>query len=560
MAHDRRLARGVVVKTSACPTASPGNEAPPAFKPWTQPITRATPAAPTEVDVVVAGGGINGVGIARDLAGRGYSVALAEGADLAAHTSSSSTKLIHGGLRYLEHGALGLVRKSLLEREVLLRSAPHIMWPMRFMMPVSPTGRPAWMIRAGLFLYDQLAPRDVLPGCVAVDLSNEAAGQDLLPIFRKAFIYSDGWVDDARLVVVAALDAQSKGAWIGSRTAVHRAQRQSAGWAITLRGPGGEQYIRSRMLVNATGPWARRFLDGVVSDVPMSAGQQLRLVKGSHIVVRRCWSHEHALILQSSDRRVIFVIPYEQDFTLIGTTDIEVGPAILNSNHPAQAEDSEVDYLCCEVNRYLARPLTRADVVWSYAGVRPLLDDARGNPSSVTRDYRLEVDGGSAPMLSVWGGKLTTFRRLAEEAGDIAGQLLGEQRAAWTRGAVLPGGDLGTWLGDQLSGHPSQDFEAFVHLAIKRYQFLPSAVVRRMARAYGTRIELVVGDSQSRADMGDEVAPGLYERELHYLQMHEWAGTADDVLWRRSKMGLHYCAQERERVRAWWSQRFKTPD
>jgi len=348
----------------------------------------ATAPEPLSCDVLVVGGGINGAGIARDLAGRGWRVVLTEQDDLAAHTSSSSTKLIHGGLRYLEYREFSLVRKALQEREVLLKSAPHIMWPLRFVMPHDPSTRPAWLIRLGLFLYDHLARREVLPGSNGVDLRTDPVGAPLKPQFTHGFVYSDGWVDDARLVVLNAIDARDHGAQLYTRTRCTAAQRSASGWTATLQSAdGGTRQVQARALVNAAGPWAESFLRGTAKPAGHEAlaTKSLRLVKGSHIVVPRCFEHDHAYIFQNPDKRIIFAIPYERDFTLIGTTDQE----LQGDPRGAKIGDDEVAYLCAQASRYFTRPITPADVVWSYAGVRPLLDDASGDPSAVTRDYLL---------------------------------------------------------------------------------------------------------------------------------------------------------------------------
>ena len=500
-------------------------------------------------DVLVVGGGINGAGIARDLAGRRYRVLLCEKDDLAQHTSSCSTKLIHGGLRYLEYFEFSLVRKALAEREVLLKSAPHIMWPLRFVMPHDPSSssmRPVWMIRIGLFLYDHLARREVLPASISVDLRRHPAGAPLKPMFTKGFVYSDGWVDDARLVVLNAIDAAERGATVLTRWRCVDAQREAAQWRVRLQGAAGQtREVTARALVNAAGPWAAQFL-AEHAHVPQP--KSLRLVKGSHIVVPKMFDHDHAYIFQNLDKRIIFAIPYESDFTLIGTTDVEhtgaVGEARINADETA--------YLCAQASRYFAKPVTPQDVVWSYAGVRPLLDDESGDPSAVTRDYSLELDTAKAPLLTVWGGKITTFRKLAEEAADLlvvplasAAENASTKRGAWTRGAHLPGGDLSAWIGR--AQRPDTDFTRFAQAAALRYPQLPAAVCRRFARAYGARIEAVLASGQ----LGAEIAPGLFELELHYLHDHEWARSADDVLWRRSKLGLHYSAAQRAAVADW---------
>jgi len=497
-------------------------------------------------DALVVGGGINGAGIARDLAGRGLSVVLAERDDLAGHTSSSSTKLIHGGLRYLEHREFLLVRKALAERERLLRSAPHIMWPMRFVMPHDPGMRPAWLIRLGLFLYDHLARRELLPGSRSVDLRRHVAGEVLKPGWHRGFVYSDGWVDDARLVVLNAVDAAERGAQILTRTACLDARRADGRWHATLRhGDGRQQTVSAAALVNAAGPWAAQFLG---EQVRGGHPRALRLIRGSHIVVPRLFAHDHAYLFQNPDRRIIFAIPYEHDFTLIGTTDVE------HHGSPAQprADAAELAYLCEQASRYFARSVTPADVVWSYSGVRPLLDDASGDPSAITRDYALELDAAGAPLLSVWGGKITTFRKLAEEAADQVCAALGRPAPAWTAEAVLPGGDL---AGDRRPqrGDVVAAFEAFVAELVAQHPDRSPLLLRRLARAHGSRVHRLLA-----LPPGAEVAPGLHESELHWLHREEWARCADDVLWRRTKLGLHFTAAQRGAVDAWcethWAQ------
>jgi glycerol-3-phosphate dehydrogenase len=496
---------------------------------------------PRVCDVLVVGGGINGAGIARDLAGRGLGVLLCEQDDLARHTSSSSTKLIHGGLRYLEYYEFGLVRKALAERERLLRSAPHIMWPLRFVMPHDPSMRPVWMIRIGLFLYDHLAKREWLPGSTTVALHQHPTGAPLKRQYTHGFVYSDGWVDDARLVVLNALDAAARGASILTRTRCVHVQRSGSGWRATLQPAGGAPFeVEARAVVNAAGPWTGEFLR---DQVHLPSARALRLVKGSHIVVPRIFEHDHAYLFQNPDKRIIFAIPYERDFTLIGTTDVEIDGA----PDSARIDADEIAYLCEQASRYFERPVRAADVVWSYAGVRPLLDDESGDASAVTRDYLLEFDGDrAAPLLSVWGGKITTFRKLAEEAADQLVQRLGERRPAWTEAAMFPGGDLSAWIG--AAQRPDLDMRRFVDALARRHPTLPAAVRERWARAYGGRVDRVLGTGE----LGAEVAPGLYEAELHYLHREEWARSADDVLWRRSKLGLHYTPAEREQVARWW--------
>ena len=503
------------------------------------PAASSTQPGALTCDVLVVGGGINGAGIARDLAGRGLSVVLCEKDDLASHTSSSSTKLIHGGLRYLEYYEFSLVRKALAERETLLKSAPHIMWPLRFVMPHDPGMRPVWMIRAGLFLYDHLARREVLPGSRTVNLREHAAGAPLKKTFTKGFVYSDGWVDDARLVVLNAVDAAARGATVLTRTACVDARRGATTWQAQLRSPdGGLRSVTARALVNAAGPWAAQFL---AEHAHAAERKSLRLVKGSHIVVPKLFEHDHAYIFQNPDKRIIFAIPYEGDFTLIGTTDVEHTGAI----GAAQIDTSEIAYLCEQASRYFEKSVTPADVVWTYSGVRPLLDDESGDPSAVTRDYALELDTSQAPLLSVWGGKITTFRKLAEEAADLLATPLNPPRGAWTESAFLPGGDLSGWIG--AAQRPDTDFSRFVQAVALRHPELPTAVVRRLARAYGARISALLDGGS----LGAQIAPGLYEAELRFLHEHEWARSADDVLWRRGKLGLHYNETARTAVADW---------
>jgi len=486
-------------------------------------------------DLLVVGGGINGAGIARDAAGRGLSVVLCEQDDLASHTSSASTKLIHGGLRYLEYKEFGLVRKALQERETLLRAAPHIMWPLRFVMPHMPNLRPAWLIRVGLFLYDHLAKRELLPGSRGIDMRRHPAGVPLLDSIRRGFVYSDGWVDDARLVVLNALDAKERGAEILTRTKLESAERVNGEWEARLRHTDGSiRVVHARAIANAAGPWVGEVLHGALG---RDAQHSVRLVKGSHIVTPRLFDHDHAYIFQNPDKRIIFAIPYERDFTLIGTTDVEY------TSDPAKVaiDCGETQYLCESINRYFKRKISPADVRWTYSGVRPLLEDAdAANASAVTRDYRLEMDGGAgAPLLSVFGGKITTFRKLAEEAGDLLCRVLGSAAPAWTAGAALPGGNIA-----------GAKFDAFATAFAQRHPWLPADLARRYARAYGTRATQLVRDATSLAGLGAAIAPGIYEAELRYLRDVEWATCAQDVLWRRSKLGLHVVPGTLDDVRA----------
>ena len=465
---------------------------------------------------------------------------LCEQDDLAAHTSSASTKLIHGGLRYLEQGHFKLVRKALLEREVLLASAPHLIRPLRFVMPHDAHLRPMFQIRAGLFLYDHLAPRKRLAASRAVDLRRHPAGSGLDPRFRKGFIYSDAWTDDARLVALNARDAAEHGATVLTRVRCEHAERRADDWRIQLlptAGGAAPTTVYARALVNAAGPWVASFLH---ERTTVSTRRTVRLIKGSHIIVPQIFRHRFAYIFQNTDRRIVFAIAYEREFTLIGTTDVE---------HHGQPQDlqisaAEVDYLCTTVNRYFTRQTAAADVVHSYAGVRPLLEDEAADPAKVTRDYALELDLHGAPILNVFGGKITTFRRLAEEAVDQLCKALQVAAPPWTRQALLPGGDL-----------PNASLAVFLRAIARRYPWLPVAVRERYARAYGTRMVKLIGATRGLAMMGEEVLPGLYEREIDYLCGQEWARSARDILWRRSKLGLHLPPGSEARLDAWLADR-----
>jgi glycerol-3-phosphate dehydrogenase len=484
------------------------------------------------VDLLVIGGGVNGTGIARDAAGRGLSVLLCEQDDLAQHTSSASSKLIHGGLRYLEHYEFRLVREALIEREVLLRAAPHIIWPLRFVLPHSPEQRPAWMIRLGLFLYDHLGGRDKLPGSARLDLAHDALGDPLKDQFGTGFTYADCWVDDARLVVLNAMDAFERGAKILTRTRCAAAERTERLWQATLqpRDGGPTRTVQARALINASGPWVSRFL---TEQLDRPALKKVRLVKGAHIVVPRLYDHDSPYILQHTDGRVVFVIPYEQDFSLIGTTDSDY------RGDPAEVAitDDEVDYLCAAVSRYLKQPVTPDQVRFAYAGVRPLFDDATGDVSAVTRDYAFDLDGDGAPLLSVFGGKITTYRKLAEHALEKLQPLLGFERRTWTHAQPLPGGDM-----------PGADFDRFLDELIAGCGWLPPALARRYARAYGTRALRLLDGAAGLDDLGEHLGDGLYEAEVDYLMQHEWAVSDEDILWRRSKLALHVSDATRTRL------------
>ena len=488
-------------------------------------------------DLVVIGGGINGVGIARDAAGQGLKVLLLERADLAGATSSASSKLIHGGLRYLEQREFRLVRESLTEREVLWAAAPHIIRPLRFVLPVRAGLRSTWALRAGLFLYDHLGGRNRLPSTGVLRRGRDAAFAALQERYHLAFEYSDCWADDARLVVLNALDAHERGATILVGCSFAGARRESGLWSIEIESQGGKRRtLRARALVNAAGPWVEQVLAGV--GVPRRSA--LRLVKGSHIVVPQLYAGQHAYTLQSLDGRVIFTIPFQERFTLIGTTDVPCGSEPL----PARVSAEEIDYLCRAVADYLRVPITPHQVVWQYAGVRPLYDNGQVSASTVTRDYVFDLDAPerAAPVLSVFGGKLTTYRRLAEHALSELLPCLGVNARRWTRAATLPGGDL-----------PGGDLEAFTDEQLARYAFAPVTMVRRMCAAYGTRIERVLGGVRRLSDLGAEIAPQLFETELQYLRSAEWACSAEDVLWRRSKLGLSLGRESAARLDRWFA-------
>jgi glycerol-3-phosphate dehydrogenase len=492
---------------------------------------------PRRVDLLVIGGGINGVGIAREAAGRGLRVVLCERDDLASGTSSRSGKLVHGGLRYLEYCDFRLVREALIEREVLLAAAPHIIWPMRFVLPHSPEQRPAWLIRLGLFLYDHLGGRKRLPASRTLDLRTAPEGRPLRKTFQKAFEYSDCWVDDARLVVLNALDAAERGAEILTRTDCVSARRVDGHWQIQMacRETGDQRTIHARAIVNAAGPWVEQVLERVVG---INSRRRVRLIKGSHIVTRKFWEGPQAYLLQNTDKRVVFVNPYEGDLALIGTTDI----AVDGEPEAVAIEPAEIDYLLAIVNRYFARDLTAADVVHSFSGVRPLYDDDQDNPSAITRDYVLEVEpdrpaSDRPPILSVFGGKITTYRKLAEHAMTKLEPFLDGLGPPWTARAPLPGGDMA-----------GADFDRFLAGFKVEHPWLTPDLAEHYARLYGTRARDVLGDASDIEGLGQHLGGRLYARELAYLCRVEWARTAEDVLQRRTKHGLHLHEDERRRL------------
>jgi glycerol-3-phosphate dehydrogenase len=497
-------------------------------------------------DLFIIGGGINGTGIARDAAGRNLSVALAEAGDLGGATSSASTKLFHGGLRYLEFFEFGLVKSALREREVLLKAMPHISWPMRFVLPYAPDmrfdsetptsrllgvampwmkgRRPAWLIRLGLFMYDNLGGRDILPGTKTLDLTTAPEGRGLKPRFKMAYEYSDCWVEDARLVMLNARDAEARGAKILTRCKVSEAARDGDTWRIET----GAGTFRAKALVNAGGPWVADILTGVMRQ---NADHKIRLVRGSHIVTKRLYEHDKAYFFQGTDGRIIFAIPYEQDFTLIGTTDADhddpdVKPAIT---------DEERDYLCAFASEYFEKPVTPDDVVWTYSGVRPLYDDGASSATAATRDYVLALDENGPPVLSVFGGKITTYRKLAEKA--LAKMGLGEP---WTAGVALPGGDFAVAevarLRSKLAG---------------AYPFLDEKWAARLVRAYGTEAWDVLGEARTANELGRDFGATLTEAELRWMMAREYVKAGEDALWRRTKLGLRLSEEQRAAVDDW---------
>ena len=486
-------------------------------------------------DLVVVGGGINGVGIAADAAGRGLKVALFEASDLASATSSNSSKLIHGGLRYLEHYEFRLVKEALAEREVLLGMAPHIARPMRFRLPHRPHLRPAWMIRAGLFLYDHLGKREKLPGSHGVRFG---AGSPLRAEMLRGFEYSDCWVDDARLVLLNAMAARERHAHIHTRTRCVSARRSKGLWHIHLeRSDGSLLSIRARALVNAAGPWVARFIR---EDLKQQSPYGIRLIKGSHIVVPRVHTQKQAYILQNEDKRIVFVIPWMDEFSIIGTTDVEYKGDPKN----VEIDESEVNYLLKVYNAHFKKQLARDDVVWTYSGVRPLCDDESDSPQAITRDYTLDIHDvdGQAPLLSVFGGKLTTYRKLAEHALEKLAPYYKGIGPAWTKGAVLPGGDI---------GDNRDDYAAKLR---RRFPFITEGMARHYARTYGSNTELFLADAKDIADLGEHFGHELYEAELRYLVEHEWVRRLDDAIWRRTKEGMWLNAEQQSRVAQWLQQ------
>ncbi|TAN02023.1 MAG: glycerol-3-phosphate dehydrogenase [Rhizobiaceae bacterium] len=492
---------------------------------------------PGMIDLFVIGGGVNGAGIARDAAGRGLSVVLCEKGDLAEGTSSRSGKLVHGGLRYLEYHEFRLVREALTEREILLKAAPHIIWPMRFVLPHSPEDRPAWLVRLGLFLYDHLGGRKKLPGTRTLDLHRDPEGAPLLDRYRRGFEYSDCWVDDARLVVLNAIGAAEKGADVLTRSPAISARRENGGWTILTGNAltGETRPFRARCIVNAAGPWVSDVIDRVAGS---TSTRHVRLVKGSHIIVPKFWQGSNAYLVQNHDRRVIFINPYEGDMALVGTTDTPYD----GEADDVEADESEIEYLIAAVNRYFKEKLRRKDVLHSFSGVRPLFDDGKGNPSAVTRDYVFDLDEtGGAPLLNIFGGKITTFRELAERGLNRLKHIFPEMGGDWTGSAHLPGGDM-----------PNADYESFAGSLSEVWPWMPRRLLHHYARLYGTRTKNIVGGASSLDGLGRHFGDGFYEAEVRYLVAHEWAQTPEDILFRRTKHYLHLGEAERAAFASWF--------
>jgi glycerol-3-phosphate dehydrogenase len=483
-------------------------------------------------DLFIIGGGVNGCGIARDASGRGLKVFLAEQNDLASGTSSASTKLIHGGLRYLEHYEFRLVREALIEREVLLQSAPHIIWPLRFVLPHHDGLRPRWLIRLGLFLYDHLGGRKILPATRSIDFSKDETGKPLKTDFTHGYEYSDCWVEDARLVALNARDARNRGAEIRTRTKVMSARREGNEWAVDIDNKGKRETIRAKALINSAGPWVSQVLGQVVGQ---NDPAKIRMVKGSHLVVEKLYDHDRCYIFQNADGRICFAIPYENNFTLVGTTDED------HKGDPGKPEatEAEIDYMLNAVSAYFKKPVTRAQMKWSYSGIRPLYDDGASKAQEATRDYVLKLDKpeGQAPMLSVFGGKITTARKLAESVLSEIKPFFPTMGEKWTAGSKLPGGDF-----------PHDTVESRIAALQKKYSFLKPANIRRLFKAYGTDVDIILGEARFAADLGKSFGP-VTEKEIEHLRKNEWVETADDILWRRSKLGLHMSKEEQQALR-----------
>ena len=522
-------------------------------------------SVPSHYDILIIGGGVNGAGIARDATGRGYSVCLCDKGDFGGGTSSASTKLFHGGLRYLEYFEVRLVREALIEREILWQAMPHISWPMRFVLPyhaemrfegetsvskllavIAPWlkgRRPAWMIRFGLFLYDHLGGRKHLPATRTLDLTRDKAGKPLKPEFRKAYEYSDCWVEDARLVILNLRDAAAMGAEVNPRTAVDHADYRGGKWHVQLSdAQGNNREVTASMVINAAGPWVDEVLRTVFGQ---NDARNVRLVRGSHIVIKRKYDHDRCYFFQNSDSRIIFAIPFERDYTLIGTTD---------ADHPdtsvkPEISEKESNYLCRMASAYFAEPVTQDDIVWTYSGVRPLFDDGAGSAQAATREYvlRREADLGDGTLINVFGGKITTYRRLAEAMLERIGETLGERGQAWTKGAALPGGNF-----------PINGFDTLLGQMQAQYPFVESDVLWRLCRLYGTETALLLGKAKKIADLGRHFGHGLYEAEIAYLMENEWARSAEDILFRRTKLGIRFTARQKADLERWLARQHST--
>ncbi len=484
-------------------------------------------------DIFVIGGGVNGCGIARDAAGRGLYTGLAEMDDLASATSSASTKLFHGGLRYLEYYKFRLVREALVEREVLLQNMPHISWPMRFVLPIHTEMRPSWLIRVGLFIYDHLGGRKILPATKTIDLTSDKAGEPLKGSLKKAFEYSDCWVQDSRLVVLNAADARARGAKILTHTKVIAAKRRGDHWEVELDHQGEYRMIRTRVLVNAAGPWVAKVLNDTLQ---LDTREGVRLVRGSHIVVNKIFTHDRAYFFQGSDNRIIFAIPYEEDFTLIGTTDQDQG---VDLSKP-ECSVEEADYLREFASEYFKTPIEADEIVWTYSGTRPLYDDGVSSATEATRDYVLSLNEDGAPLLSVFGGKITTYRRLAETAMAKLANHFDGLPGNWTKSAPLPGGDF------------AYDGMADLRAELQSmFPFLEDGQAKRLCRTYGTNAKEVLGTAKSEDDLGEDFGAGLFEAEIRWLITEEFAATAEDILWRRTKLGLKFSPEQTVHLEAW---------
>lgn len=495
----------------------------------------------TEFDIFIIGGGVNGCGIARDAAGRAYSVGLAEMNDFASGTSSKATKLIHGGLRYLEHFEFRLVREALSEREVLLKMAPHIVWPLRFVLPHHKGLRPAWFLRLGLFLYDYIGKRKLLPPTKNVNLRKSKFGEPLKPSFSLGFEYSDCWVNDARLVILNARDAKNRGASIYPRTKVSYARRENSVWHIELEDmvTGARKEVTARLLINAAGPWVDKVLAGTVGS---NRAENVRLVKGSHIVVPKLYDHDRAYIFQNDDGRIIFIIPYEGEFSLIGTTDQDYEGDL----EEVKISPEETTYLCQTASEYLKRSINESDVVWTYSGVRPLYDDGASAAQEATRDYVLRVEGSRAPLINIFGGKLTTYRRLAESVMEKIAGLIEPKGAPWTSDSYLPGGDFSP-----------AEFEDKLKELRQEYPFLSHDHAHRLIRSYGLFAWDILEHASSETDLGRQFGATLTQREVEYLMRYEWAQNAQDILWRRSKLGLRFSNSEIKSLDDWMRENSK---